>query len=149
MNVVRLRCPRFGRILTQGTRQHATQRGPLAHSACPRCLLHVEGNAAYQIDAGDGHPDQRAARRVRPHHAAPIASAKRTLRTPPTHIANFMTRSPSVGGCNHRPKRGGHAREVDSERSIMRILTSRSVPAATAAAMLGKLTSDSSTVTPE
>jgi len=51
--------------------------------------------------------------------------------------------------CHLALKRPGHCRHIESERSVTLMRTSRSVPAATAAAMLGKPTSDSSTVTPE
>src|SRR5205823_13604085 len=52
--------------------------------------------------------------------------------------------------CVHhlRPARTGHGRAAESERSTTFRLTSRCVPAATAAAMLAKPTWDSSTVSP-
>src|SRR6267143_92075 len=68
----RLRRPRAGRVLAQGTHQDPAQGGPVARRAHARGPLDVARNAMHQVDAGDGHPHEGAARHGRSRHFAPL-----------------------------------------------------------------------------
>jgi hypothetical protein len=140
IKIVRLRCPHAGRVFPQRAPQHPTKRRSLAHGPRPRGPLDVQRNAAHEIDACDRHANERTARRARARHlASPVSRPARSpASTHPLNIVKFMTRLPSSGHYHRRRKRGGYAGDVESERSMTLMLTSRSVPAATAAAMLGK-----------
>src|SRR5882724_2954267 len=136
MDVVRPRGPGAGGVLAQRAHEHPAQRGALAGGADARGPLELARNVTHEIDTRDRHPHEGPARHARARHLAP------------TNLAKLMTGSPSHDACHLRPPRPCHGRVAASERSTTFKLVIRSVPAATAAAMLGKPTWDSSTVSP-